>query len=158
FVIGLPTMMNLGLFALAGCVSWTLFPSPRIDWPAKGSSGRLSRAGGTIRDVSSSAIQCISGAKDEHVVRVENTYGTQALSRAWEQATDVDLREKVRQQSPAKQIFAIVMIAFGYLIEACFGCFFLFLYEYARIHGPDVQGMKRLSLTLGKLLDLRDGL
>ena len=157
-VIGFPTLLNLGLFALAGFVSWTWFPCPRINSTADELSSHLRRAGWSIQDVSSSAICVVTGVKGENVISAEGGSRVEAFRRAYEQVAAVEALAKVEQPSNTNLLFAIVCIVLGHLCEAFNGWFLLVFYGFASINGPGVQGMKQLSLTLEKMLNPRDGL
>jgi hypothetical protein len=124
-VIGGPTVMNLGLFALAGFVSWIWFPFRRIDLLPKESSDQLDRTGGSMEDALSSVSWEASGAKDQNIIRAEDVHGVQTLSRACEQAPGMDTRAKKERLTGKNLLFGVMTIILGHLMEALF-CFLLF--------------------------------
>jgi hypothetical protein len=157
-VIVIPTLMNLGLFAFAGLVSWMWFPSPRTGSTAEGLSNRLNQAGWSIQDANSSAVWVVTGEKGGHIIRAEGGSRAEALRRVYDQAAAVDVRVQSWQPSSTNFLFAILCIGLGHLFAAFFGWFLIVLYGFASMNGPGVQGIARLSLTLKKMLDPRDGL
>ncbi len=157
-VIGIPTLMNLGLFALAGFVSWKLFPSRRTEVRAEELLNHLSRTGWSIQDTRSSAFWIVTGVKDEKIIRGEGGSRAEAFRHVYEQAAAVDVRTKMKQSPSTNFLHAILFMILGHSFEAVSGWFLLMMYGIASINGPGLQGMQQLSRTLVKMLDPRDGL
>lgn len=160
FLIGIviPTLLNIVLFVFAGFVSWMWFPSRRIDSIRKIMSEPRNHSGVRINEASNSAICSTSRGKDESGIQAERIREVQALRNPYLPAPGVEVQEKAEQPSHKNLFILSSCLVIGPLIEALFGWLLLVLYGFASMHGPGVTGLKRLSLTLKKMLDPRDAL